>query len=130
MSGPRLTAEESGLVQLAAHGHQMALVNLAVLEGPPPPLDEVRARVLTLLPRFPRYEAIPVPVPFDLQRPVWARSSGFDVADHVTAARIDRQPCGGSYTTGPGHGRRRGRHRPATGNHHITAARGPLGQRP
>ena len=93
MSGPRLTAEESGLVQLSAHGHHMALVNMAVLEGPPPPLDEVRARVVTVLHRFPRYEAVPVQVPFDLQRPVWARSNGFDVANHVTAATID--PPGG-----------------------------------
>jgi hypothetical protein len=93
MSGPRLTAEESGLVQMGAHGHPMALINLAVLEGPAPSLDDVRARVATLLHRFPRYEAVPVAVPFELQRPVWARPANFDLSHHVTAAHLD--PPGG-----------------------------------
>ena len=90
MSGPRLTAEESGLVQLGAHGHRMALVNMAVLDGPAPSLEEVRARVAALLHRFPRYEAVPVEVPFELQRPVWARAGNFDLDHHVTAVSVER----------------------------------------
>src|SRR3954447_14347928 len=90
MSGLRLTAEESGLVQLGAHGHRMALVNLAVLEGPAPSLEELRSRVAGLLHRFPRYEPVPVAVPVELQRPLPARGGGFDLDHHVPAASVER----------------------------------------
>jgi hypothetical protein len=90
----RVAAADSALLQLSAHGHNLASTSAVVLEGPAPSLDDIRERVVQLLPHFPRLEAMPVPVPFDLQRPVWARVPDFRLDDHVGTLTVD--PPGGA----------------------------------
>lgn len=89
----RVAAADSALLQLSAHGHKLASISAVVLEGPAPSLADIRERVTEVLPHFPRLEAMPVPVPFDLQRPVWARSPDFRLDEHVRTLDID--PPGG-----------------------------------
>lgn len=89
----RVAAADSALLQLSSHGHPMAAISAVVLEGPAPTREEIEDRVRELLPYFPRLEAMPVAVPFDLQRPVWARSPDFRLEDHVRT--VDIEPPGG-----------------------------------
>jgi hypothetical protein len=89
----RVAAADSALLQLSNHGHPMVAISAVVLEGPAPSPEEMQGRVRELLPYFPRLEAMPVAVPLDLQRPVWARLPDFRVEDHVHT--LDIEPPGG-----------------------------------
>jgi diacylglycerol O-acyltransferase len=63
-----------------AHMHVAAV---AVFEGPPPELGEVRRTLLDRLHLIPRYRQRVQRVPFQLARPVWVDAEDFDIDYHV-----------------------------------------------
>jgi diacylglycerol O-acyltransferase / wax synthase len=84
-----VTAEDARLLHLAEAGHQMATFMIVTLNGPPPPREEITKRVAELVDRLGRYRSVPVAVPFDLQRPVWAAADRFELADHIVFSSLE-----------------------------------------
>lgn len=59
----------------------------AVLDGPAPPVDDVRAVVAARLPTIPRYRERVVSARFDLRVPHWEPAPDVDLSWHVTGVR-------------------------------------------
>ncbi|MCW2817051.1 MAG: Diacylglycerol O-acyltransferase [Nocardioides sp.] len=62
--------------------------SFAVLEGPAPTVDEVRAVISDRLALAPRYRQRVVRSLLDVRAPGWADDTGFDVARHVHASPV------------------------------------------
>lgn len=71
-----LYAEEDGV-------NHMNILSFIVLEGPPPPYEELLALVESKLPRLPRYRQVVRTVPLQIGRPVWVDDVNFDLQFHV-----------------------------------------------
>ena len=66
----------------AASAH-MHVGGIAILEGPPPSIDELRTHVLARLERVPRYRSTVVAPPLGIGRPHWAVDPNFTIDFHV-----------------------------------------------
>lgn len=71
----------------------LVIGSLAVLDGPPPRVDEVRRVVASRLPAVPRYQQRVVPGRFGLRAPSWQTAPDVDLRRHVTVRRV-RAPAG------------------------------------
>jgi diacylglycerol O-acyltransferase / wax synthase len=83
MSATRLNPLDSAFFHLEDGHTSLHIASLAVFEGPPPTLDEVREAVARKLPLVPRYRQRERAVPGNLGQPVWVDYPAFDIADHV-----------------------------------------------
>jgi WS/DGAT/MGAT family acyltransferase len=66
----------------------LVIGSLAVLDGPAPHVDELRAVVASRLPAVPRYEQRVVPSRFGLRAPSWQAAPDLDLRRHVTVRRV------------------------------------------
>src|SRR5436190_19906499 len=71
-----LYAEEDGV-------NHMNILSFIVLEGTPPPYEELLALVESKLPRLPRYRQVVRSLPLQVARPVWVDDANFDLEFHV-----------------------------------------------
>lgn len=86
-----LTSADASLLreERAASAH-MHVGGIALLEGPPPSIDALRAHVLRRLERVPRYRTTVVPAPLGIGRPHWAVDPNFNIEYHVRHAALPR----------------------------------------
>ncbi len=66
----------------------LVIGSLAVLDGPVPRVDELRAVVASRLPTVPRYGQRVVPSRFGLRAPSWQTAPDLDLRKHVTVRRV------------------------------------------
>jgi diacylglycerol O-acyltransferase len=85
MTGTRLSPLDSAFFHLEDGHTSVHIASLAIFEGPPPSLAEVRSAVAAKLPLVPRYRQRERSVPANLGQPVWVDHAEFDLADHVRA---------------------------------------------
>jgi WS/DGAT/MGAT family acyltransferase len=78
-----LYAEEDGV-------NHMNILSFIVLEGPPPPYEELLALVASKLPALPRYRQVIRSVPLRVSRPVWVDDVNFDLEYHVRQTGLPR----------------------------------------
>ena len=71
-----LYAEEDGV-------NHMNILSFIVLDGPPPPYEDLLALVASKLPQLPRYRQVIRTVPMHIGRPVWVDDANFDLQFHV-----------------------------------------------
>ena len=71
-----LYAEEDGV-------NHMNILSFIVLEGPPPPYEDLLELVASKLPQLPRYRQVVRTVPLHIGRPVWVDDANFDLQFHV-----------------------------------------------
>lgn len=86
-----LTSADASLLreERAASAH-MHVGGIALLEGPPPAIGDLRAHVLRRLQRVPRYRTTVVPPPLGIGRPHWAVDPNFNIEYHVRHAALPR----------------------------------------
>lgn len=79
-----LTPADASLLreERAASAH-MHVGGIALLEGRPPSIGDLRAHVLRRLQRVPRYRTTVVPPPLGIGRPHWAVDPNFNIDYHV-----------------------------------------------
>ncbi len=63
--------------------NHMHIAVVAILEGPPPPGDEIEKMISSKLDQVPRYRQRVRFVPFDMGRPVWCDDHHFNLGYHV-----------------------------------------------
>jgi diacylglycerol O-acyltransferase / wax synthase len=83
----RLHALDAAFLELEEPGPAVAVGVAAILDGPCPPVSEVRAMVADRLPGMHRLAQRVVPDPSGLRRPTWVDVPDLDLAEHVTAVR-------------------------------------------
>jgi diacylglycerol O-acyltransferase len=71
-----LYAEEDGV-------NHMNILSFIVLDGPPPPYEDLLDLVASKLPQLPRYRQVIRTVPMHIGRPVWVDDANFDLQFHV-----------------------------------------------
>ena len=68
----------------------MNILSFIVLEGPPPPYEDLLALVASKLPQLPRYRQVVRTVPLQIGRPVWVDDANFDLQFHVRQTALAR----------------------------------------
>ncbi len=63
--------------------NHMHIASVLLLEGPPPPYEELLEMVESKLPNLPRYRQVMQQVPLQLGRPIWVDDEHFDLKYHV-----------------------------------------------
>lgn len=66
----------------------LVIGSMAVLDGPAPSVEEVRALIESRLPSIPRYRQRIETSRFDLRAPGWVDAPDLDLADHVTSCAL------------------------------------------
>jgi WS/DGAT/MGAT family acyltransferase len=66
----------------------LVIGSLAVLDGPAPRVEELRALIASRLPAVPRYQQRVVPGRLGLRAPSWQAAADLDLRQHVTAVRV------------------------------------------
>lgn len=84
----RMSPLDAAFRQLEDGTVALHLGAVAVFDGPPPTLGELRDRYGAVVRTVPRFRERMRGVPFALQRPVWVDDPGFDVARHVERAAL------------------------------------------
>ena len=79
----RLSPQDASFLHLEDLVSHMHIGTVAILEGPPPPYDELAARVRANLPQVPRYRQRAHFVPLALGRPVWVDDPHFNLGYHL-----------------------------------------------
>ena len=79
----RLSPQDASFLHLEDLVSHMHIGAVAILEGPPPPYDELAARVEANLPQAPRYRQKVHFVPLALGRPVWVDDPHFNLSYHL-----------------------------------------------
>jgi len=79
----RLSSQDASFLHLEDLVSHMHIGTVAILEGPPPPYDEVAERVRANLPLVPRYRQKVHFVPLGLGRPVWVDDAHFNLGYHL-----------------------------------------------
>jgi WS/DGAT/MGAT family acyltransferase len=79
----RLSSQDASFLHLEDLVSHMHIGAVSILEGPPPPYDELAERVRVNLPQAPRYRQKVHFVPFALGRPVWVDDPHFNLAYHL-----------------------------------------------
>ena len=87
-SGSVLSPLDAAFLRLESASSPMHIASLAVFEGPPPALEELRALVASRLDQLPRYRQVVTEAPLWLGRPMWTDDRAFDVAQHVRAVTV------------------------------------------
>ena len=79
----RLSSQDASFLHLEDLVSHMHIGTVAILEGPPPPYDELAERVRANLPLVPRYRQKVHFVPLGLGRPVWVDDAHFNLGYHL-----------------------------------------------
>lgn len=79
----RLSPQDASFLHLEDLVSHMHIGTVAILEGPPPPYDELAERVRANLPLVPRYRQKVHFVPLALGRPVWVDDAHFNLGYHL-----------------------------------------------
>ena len=79
----RLSPQDASFLHLEDLVSHMHIGTVAILEGPPPPYDELAERVRANLPLVPRYRQKAHFVPLALGRPVWVDDPHFNLGYHL-----------------------------------------------
>ena len=87
-----LYAEEDGV-------NHMNILSFIVLDGPPPPYEDLLELVASKLPQLPRYRQVIRTVPLHIGRPVWVDDANFDLQFHVRQTAL---PAPGDDTCSSG----------------------------
>jgi WS/DGAT/MGAT family acyltransferase len=83
MSFDRLSPLDASFLHIEDGVTHMHIGSVSIMEGPPPPYEELRDRVAGKLPMVRRYRQLVRTVPFDLGRPVWADDPYFNIEYHI-----------------------------------------------
>ena len=84
----RLSALDASFLHQEGPETHMHIGALAVVDGPPPGLDELLATIGSRLHRVPRYRQRLAHTPLDRGRPVWIDDPGFRLEFHVRRAAL------------------------------------------
>ena len=84
----RLSPQDASFLHLEDLVSHMHIGAVAILEGPPPPYDELAARVETKLQLAPRYRQKVHFVPLALGRPVWVDDPHFNLSYHLRCTAL------------------------------------------
>jgi diacylglycerol O-acyltransferase len=79
----RLSPLDASFLHIEDSVTHMHIGSVSIMEGPPPPYEELRDRVAAKLPMVRRYRQVVRTVPFDLGRPVWADDPYFNIEYHM-----------------------------------------------
>ena len=79
----RLSPQDASFLHLEDLVSHMHIGTVAILEGPPPPYDELADRVRANLPLVPRYRQKAHLVPLALGPPVWVDDAHFNLGYHL-----------------------------------------------
>jgi WS/DGAT/MGAT family acyltransferase len=74
---------DASFLHLEDNVTQLHIGSVAILEGPPPPFDEVLQMVGGKLPLVPRYRQVVRFVPLAMGRPVWVDDAHFNLGYHL-----------------------------------------------
>jgi diacylglycerol O-acyltransferase / wax synthase len=86
----RLSTQDASFLHLEDLVSHMHIGTVAILEGPPPPYEELAAHVRANLPQAPRYRQKARFVPLALGRPVWVEDPYFNLAYHLRRTALPR----------------------------------------
>jgi WS/DGAT/MGAT family acyltransferase len=78
-----MSPSDSAFWRLESDVSRMHSVTLAILSGPVPSPAELEGHLAHRVPLVPRLRQRVVPVPLDLERPVWVDDPEFDLGDHL-----------------------------------------------
>jgi WS/DGAT/MGAT family acyltransferase len=79
----RLSSQDASFLHLEDAASHMHIGSIAILEGPPPPYDELTDHVRSKLPEVPRYRQRVHFLPLALGRPVWLDDPHFNLRYHL-----------------------------------------------
>jgi diacylglycerol O-acyltransferase / wax synthase len=79
----RMSPLDASFLHLEDDVTQLHIGSVAILEGPPPPFEEVLRMVSGKLALVPRYRQVVRFVPFAMGRPVWADDAHFNLGYHL-----------------------------------------------
>jgi diacylglycerol O-acyltransferase len=79
----RLSPQDASFLHIEGDNAPMHIASVAIFEGPPPTLDEIKAMVAGKLPLVPRYRQKVRFVPLELGRPLWVDDPHFNLDYHV-----------------------------------------------
>jgi diacylglycerol O-acyltransferase len=79
----RLSSQDTSFLHLEDAVTHMHIGSVAVMEGPPPPYDDVERMVASKLERIPRYRQRVRFLPLALGRPVWVDDPHFQLRYHL-----------------------------------------------
>ena len=84
----RLSALDASFLHQERPETHMHIGALAIVDGPPPTLEQLLTTISSRLHRMPRYRQRLARTPFDRGRPVWIDDPGFRLAFHVRRAAL------------------------------------------
>jgi diacylglycerol O-acyltransferase len=79
----RMSPQDASFLHIEGDVNHMHIASVAVFEGPPPTIEDLRAMVAAKLPIVPRYRQKVRTVPLDFARPVWVDDPHFHLDYHV-----------------------------------------------
>jgi len=79
----RLSPQDASFLHIESDNSPMHIASVAIFEGPPPSLDQIKAMVAGKLPLVPRYRQKVRFVPLELGRPLWVDDPHFNLDYHV-----------------------------------------------
>src|SRR3954470_11717837 len=86
----RLSAVDAAFLHQESPTTQMHIGGVIVLEGPPPPFDELRDHVRSRLPLVPRYRQKLAAPPLGLGRQLWIDDPAFNLDYHLRHTALPR----------------------------------------
>lgn len=88
----QLTTLDAGFLKAEDSDRHVSLAIgvVAILEGPPPPLERLQAVLLERVRSIPRCTQILRTYPFDIEAPQWINDPHFDIAHHVRRIALPR----------------------------------------
>jgi diacylglycerol O-acyltransferase / wax synthase len=90
MGYDRLSPQDAGFLHIEDSVTHMHIGSVSLMEGPPPPYENLRDMVAGKLPLVRRYRQVVRQVPFDLGRPVWVDDPFFNLEYHVRHTALPR----------------------------------------
>lgn len=79
----RLSPQDASFLHIESDNSPMHIASVAIFEGPPPTLDQIKTMVAGKLPLVPRYRQKVRFVPLELGRPLWVDDPHFNLDYHV-----------------------------------------------
>ena len=86
----RLSPQDASFLYVEDDVSHMHIASVAILEGPPPNIEELRGMVRAKLPLVPRYRQKVQFVPLQMGRPVWVDDPSFNLDYHVRQTALGK----------------------------------------
>jgi diacylglycerol O-acyltransferase / wax synthase len=86
----RLSPQDASFLYVEDDVSHMHIASVAILEGPPPTIEELRDMVRAKLPLVPRYRQKVQFVPLQMGRPVWVDDPTFNLDYHVRQTALGK----------------------------------------